>query len=87
MAGSELGFLVQNTTWSDRSNPDFHKVDDREEGDPDYIEHVPEQAEAQEAPEDVGPEPLCADLRHHGQQPQQAHDHMETVAPHQHEEG
>ena len=48
---------------------------------------MPEQAEAEHAPQDVGAESLGEDLRHHGQQPQQAGGHMQAVAADQREEG
>src|SRR6266571_4497014 len=48
---------------------------------------MPEQAEAEDAPENVGPVTLGEHLRHHCQQPQQAGCHMQTMAADQRKEG
>ena len=64
-----------------------HQIDDREERDPDDVERVPEQGEAQDAAQDVGAESLGEDLRHHRQQPEQAGRDMQAVAADQREEG
>ena len=43
-----------------------------EHGDPDDVERVPEQREAQDAALGVRPKPLGGYLRHHRQEPQDA---------------
>ena len=48
------------------------QVDDREHADPDDIERMPEQAEAEQPANDHGAKAERRDLRHHRQQPQQA---------------
>ncbi len=54
--------------------------------DPNDIQGVPEQAEAEHAPQNVGPVTLGEHLRHHGQQPQQAGGHVQAMAADQREE-
>src|SRR3954451_2901100 len=48
---------------------------------------MPEQAEAENSPENIVPEVLGEDLRHHCQEPEQARGHVKTVAANQGEEG
>ncbi len=64
-----------------------HQVNHGEQRDPDDVQGVPEQAEAQDAPQDIGPVSLGEHLRHHRQQPQQAGGHVQAVAADQREEG
>src|SRR5258708_23808122 len=48
---------------------------------------MPEEAEAENAPENVGPITLGEHLRHHCQQPQQASGHVQAMAANQRKEG
>src|SRR5215510_14874756 len=63
------------------------EIDDGEEGDPDDVERVPKQAEAQETAEHVRPEALGEDLRHHREEPEEACSDMEAVTADKSEEG
>nr|GFD54727.1 hypothetical protein [Tanacetum cinerariifolium] len=63
------------------------QVDDGEDGDPDDVERVPEQAEAGDAADDLVAESLGPDLRHHRRQPDQSKRHMDAMAADQREEG
>ena len=51
----------------DRHRPSAgsHQIDQGEHPDPDDVQRVPEQAEAQQAPQHVRPQALGDDLRHH----------------------
>ncbi len=48
---------------------------------------MPEQAEAEDTPENVGPVTFGEHLRHHGQQPEQASGHVQAMAADQRKEG
>src|SRR5215207_11730179 len=70
-----------------RSPLGSHQVDHRKHRDPYNVEGMPEQAEAENSPENIVPEVLGEDLRHHCQEPEQARGHVKTVAANQREEG
>src|ERR1700744_4415475 len=63
------------------------EIDDGEERDPNNIERMPAQAEAKEAPQDVGAESFGEDLRHHCQQPEEAGRTMKATTSDNGEEG
>src|SRR6185312_4493258 len=64
------------------------KIDDGEDGHPDDVEGVPEDAEAEEPAEDVrSVETLGPNLRHHGSDPQQPGGDVRAMAADQGEEG
>src|SRR5580692_1932876 len=63
------------------------KIDVGEDADPDDVESMPEQAETHPAPQDVGPEALGPELRHHGAKPEQTDRDVQAVATDQREEG
>ena len=58
----------------DRHRPSAgsHQVNRRDHPDPDNVQRVPEQAEAQQAPQYVRPQALGDDLRHHIGEPEEA---------------
>src|SRR5665213_2934988 len=62
------------------SSSGSHQIDHRKQRDPDDVERVPEQREAQDAPLDVGPKSLGEHLGHHGQKPKDAGRNVQAVA-------
>src|SRR3954454_19228322 len=70
-----------------RSPLGSHQVDHRKHRDPNDVEGMPEQTEAEHSPENIVPEPLGEDLRHHGQEPEQARGHVKPMAADEGEEG
>src|SRR5208337_5654889 len=63
-----------------RSSRKLQEIDIGEYADPDDVQRVPEQGEAQVAAPDAGPESLGEELRHHRAEPQQADGDMQSVA-------
>src|SRR6185369_5719772 len=69
-----------------RSQPRSYQVNDREDSDPDDVERMPEQVEAEQAPQDRWAKILDPELRHHRAEPEQADRHMQAMAADQREE-
>src|SRR5262249_29018543 len=63
-----------------------YQVDGREQPDPDDVQRMPEQGEAEKPPIDGGAESLELDLRHHHGQPDQPGGDVHTVAADEGEE-
>src|ERR1700704_4257662 len=63
-----------------RSWTDSHQIDDCEQPNPDDVEGVPEQGEAEQAALDGGAKALDFDLRHHHCQPDQSGGNVQPVA-------
>src|SRR5262249_51492586 len=64
-----------------------HQVNQRHHPDPDDVEGVPEQAEAQQAPQHGGMQSLGDDLRHHIDEPDETSADVRAVHADQSEEG
>src|SRR6202451_3023936 len=66
-----------------RSCTHSHQINEAEDGDPDDVECVPEQTEAQKSVADALAKTLRPELRHHGAEPQEPGRDMQAVAAHE----
>src|SRR6185312_5679662 len=74
-------------SWQHLRRESAHQIDQAEDGDPDDVERVPEEREAEKPQADVLAKAFCAKLSHHRGEPDQSGRDVRSVTADEREEG